>query len=231
MATPASAQPRIELPHSEYQRLLPFIDVMYSAVLSYGLYLFSEKLKPLFEGKPIDWSPLALLCFIMLYLVGDYIDARIYTDKFPYLHLSRFLIDLLISFAFFLAFVAGWASSPYALLCLAFVSLMGGIWVFFTYIEHFRKRPIRFLRLLIASHVAFAGVLVGHFYVTRSGPMTGHYVWTLWRDWGIIGGFYVFLEIVNNIPALEADLFPAFPIGRISRIIVHLFWPKRELPT
>src|SRR6185437_13518078 len=214
----------------DYQSLLSFIDVFYSAMLGVGLILVGLILDHHFDSGGLDWAPLILLAFAILYLVGDYVDARLFTAEYHYEGLSRFFIDLLIGFVFFACFVTGYHASPYFLLAMGAAFFLGGLWCICLQWGVSKVKPLRFPISVAAGHFTAAAIFVRlwtyhkwqhKLYVPDALKAIGFY-----SAWAVC---YVGAEVLLNIPSHEADLLPNFPLGRIARWLTFLKNARRRL--
>lgn len=201
-----------------YSSLLAFIDVLYSAILSVGLVLIGLLFDHHFDHGGFDWAPFILLVFSNLYLVGDYVDARLFTARYEYKSLRRFWVDLIIGVVFFASFVTGYHSSPLFLPAMAGAFFLGGIWCFYLQRDAEDKRPLKFVSVVILGHLVPAIILFllwrQHRYehrLTIRDTMVAVGWYLIWSS------AYVLAEIILNIPPKEADLLPQFPLGRIVR--------------
>jgi hypothetical protein len=208
----------------EYPSLLGFIDVFYSALLGFGLVMIGLIFDHYFDKHGFDWVAFILLLFAINYLVGDYVDSRLFSHEYKYQSLKRFWVDLFIGAGFFGAFVTGYHGSPYFLVVMGSAFLLGGVWCAMLHFEVPEVRPLRLPWAITFTHI-FAGIiLIGYWWCLR---FYQHQYWSqkltvadaLW-----IVGFYVIWsavcvggEWVLNIPSKEADLFPHFPFGRLVR--------------
>lgn len=215
---------------AKYESLLSFIDVFYSAMLGVGLILLGLILDHYFDAGGLDWAPLILLAFAILYLVGDYIDSRLFTEEYPYKGLTRFIIDLLIGFVFFCAFVTGYHASPYFLLTMAVAFFLGGVWCVCLQWGVARVKPLRFWFPVAAGHVT-AAVIFAHLW---SQHRWQHKLYVpdalkaveFYFAWAIC---YVGAEVMLNMPSKEADLLPNFPVGRIARNLKFIKAARQRL--
>src|ERR1051326_6361752 len=195
-----------------YRTLTPFVDVLYSALLGYGFYEIAEALK---RGQ---FLPVALLSFSILYLIGDYTDARLFSEEYPYKSAARFFYDLGIGVVLFNAFIAATQKSIIYILLMALAFALGGKWCLILDKEYQGKRPLKWPKVVAQSHLYAAVLFLGAWYRIRNQhAMT-------WLDFFVIAASYLswaFLvslaEVMLGIAPSEADLFPNFPIGRILR--------------
>lgn len=207
----------------KYESLLAFIDVFYSAMLGFGLVLIGLVFDHHFNQGGFDWAAFTLLAFANLYLVGDYVDARLFTQQYRYESLKRFWIDLLIGATFFGMFITGYHASPYFLATMALAMILGGIWSGLLQRESLYVKPLKFPRVIAFAHVTAGLILIsyGVFLIYK------HHNWVqkltareAWQAVGCYGAWslsFIAAEWLLNIPSKEADLFPNFPIGRMIR--------------
>lgn len=224
MATPG-LQPEAKRQWSDfnpkYESLLSFIDVFYSAMLGFGLVLIGLIFDHHFDRGGFDWAAFTLLVFANLYLVGDYIDARLFTQEYRYESLKRFLVDLLIGAMFFGMFITGYHASPYFLVVMGVALALGGLWCGLLQHEAPRVKPLKFPWVIGFAHVVAGLILIGY------GFLRIHHYWsqklTVGEAWEAVGCYaawslsFIAAEWLLNIPSKEADLFPTFPIGRMIR--------------
>jgi hypothetical protein len=201
-----------------YEVLLTFIDVLYSAVLGYGLFLAGEVLREYFQSHHFDWAKFGLLGFSIFYLIGDYVDSRIFTAQYPYTCLRRFFIDVTIAIVFFVSFVAANVSSPLFLIVIASAFLLGSYWCWALDFEVKGVQPLKYAPVLIASHALTASLYLRFWWNRRHeyqmAARDAGWVWILYLSWALA---YFLIEVFILMPSKEADLFPNFPLGRLLR--------------
>jgi hypothetical protein len=214
----------------DYASLLSFVDIFYSATLGVGLVLVGLIFDHHFDQGGLDWAPLILLAFSILYLIGDYVDSRLFTARYSYKGLSRFFIDLSIGLVFFASFITAYHSSPVFFLAMAAAFLLGALWCICLQFGVADAKPLRFPTTVTGGHL-FAGVFFiwlwkqHRFQHKLFVPDTLKAV--LWYGgWAIC---YVAAEVVLNIPPKEADLLPNFPVGRIVRRLQFIHTARQRL--
>lgn len=214
----------------DYESLLDFIDVFYSATLGVGLVLIGLIFDHHFDYGGLDWAPLILLSFSILYLVGDYVDSRLFTAQYPYEGLARFFIDLGIGLIFFGSFISAYHSSPYFLLAMATAFLLGGVWCVCLQCGVADAKPLYYPVPVSSAHFFASGVFVWLWWEHHSqrrlfvpDALKAISWYAIWAT------FYVAAEIILNIPPKEADLLPNFPIGRIARRLKFVAIVRKRL--
>lgn len=214
----------------QYKSLLDFIDIFYSATLGVGLVLIGLIFDHHFDFGGLDWAPLLLLSFSILYLVGDYVDSRLFTAEYPYEGLSRFFIDLGIGLVFFASFISAYHSSPHFLLAMALSFLLGGVWCVCLQCGVARAKPLYYPVPVSSAHFVASGVFAWFWWehhLQRKLFVPDALNAIMW--YAIWAAFYVVAEIILGIPTKEADLLPNFPIGRIARRLKFVVLVRERL--
>lgn len=217
----------------DFSKLMPFVDVVYGAVISYGFVEISQQLLPWFKAPatPLPGVELGLLFFVLNFLAADFVEARLFNNAFPYIGRGRFTVDLLVALLFFLAFASASASSAVFLAALGLIFILGGLWGHILGREG--RLALQYPRLIVVSHVG-AGMtcVAGYFSLllsgnTRiSGTILLHIV-VLYSFWIIS----VFLLKRNfGIPECEFELFPISAVEFITRKILQLIAHGRKGP-
>ena len=203
-----------------YQALISFIDVAYGAILGYGFYELA------YAYKKQNFLVVFLLSFAILYLIGDYVDSRLFTEQYQYQTGTRFFYDLGIGVAFLAVFISATEQSIVFVLLMALVFLLGGKWCLILGREFAVVRPLKCPKVVAQGHLFAAVLFAGRWYRIR------HHQHITNKDAGVLFLFYlvwaftfVLVETFIGVPAAEADLFPNFPIGRFMR---KWFWLRKQ---
>lgn len=227
MAATGSRTPhRITQADFNLAELITFVDIVYGAVLGYGFFLVADALKPLFLKSPVDWSAVLLLTFTTNFLVGDYIEARLYTRVFPYKGRRRVTLDLLIAMTLFVVYVACPTESPMILMPLGVVFLLGGFWGITLEREYKGEVVCEYPKLICGTHFGAAILLVGGWaYLRHSSKLTVINAVVLWI--GYLGwSLFIFtLKEAIGMPPVESDLISYFPVDSIARRFIQ--WTRR----
>ncbi len=138
--------------------LPPFVDVVYGAVFGYGVFEIAravEKFQPKQAGNA---TPMILLIAASVYLLFDYAQARMFTERHPYQGLTRFTLDVAIAVAFTFTYITAAKPSPNYLLTLGVILTLGAWWVAAGKSEY--PEALKRSRFIIICHLAAAFVLI-----------------------------------------------------------------------
>lgn len=195
--------------------LLGIIDVVYGAILSYGLFEFTNTIKNAWTRKnPVDWTRLALLTFVINFLVSDYVESRLVNDQMPYQSRKRFTLDVLIAFSFLLIFATTSDKSTAFFLVMGLTLFLGATWGRIVG----RENPTLFAYpdLIYFSHLGLALLSFGGFaWITWKGvfSITGIvalHTWIAYIAW--VTGIQM-LRGHFKIPEWDFDLAPVSFVG------------------
>lgn len=221
---PASSPRRITSADIHFSELMPVIDVVYGAVLSYGFYLIADNLRPLITGQKVPWPAVLLLAFTTNYLVGDYVEARLYTKACPYKGRARFSVDLIIPIGFFVSYIVAAAQSVGFLVAMAVIFALGGVWGILLDREYTGEVLCQYPRTICGTHFAaailFASAAV-EFHWEGRRELTVPLVLAIWVGYFLWCAAVVAAKEFLDIPRLEADLLPIFPVDVFSRRVVR----------
>ncbi len=202
--------------------MLPFVDVVYAAVLSYGVLRTGEYVERLIDAPPpLKGTPLLLLIITSVYLIFDYGSARICTEAAPYKGLSRFTVDLLIAFAFLSCYIAALRASVHFLLALGLLLLLGGCWIYLCKSEYPGLLPN--WRFVLKTHLIPSVLLLGVWML--ASVVKWKYV-LRYKNWLLPGAgglfllwsfFVSYLGDLGWITDLEMRLLPVIPLFRVLR--------------
>jgi hypothetical protein len=204
----------------EFREIVPFVDVIYGAVLSYGFFLLADSLRPLLEGSKLKWPPFLLLLFTTNYLVGDYVEARLYTHLCPYTGRFRLSVDLLVPVVLFATYMAASLASAGFLLGMASVFLLGGFWGVLLERDYRGKILCHYPRLICGSHFGAGIAFLLAWYELRGNTLPSGvalWIWGIYFAWCLL---VVMLKESFGVPKLEADLLPVFPIDLVARWLI-----------
>jgi hypothetical protein len=115
-----------------FRGLPPFVDVVYGAVLGFGVFKIEEAIRV--AGIPGKGNETGLFLSIVtsIYLVFDYAYTKMCIGKYPYRTLTRYTVDMFSAIAFVFAYVAANKAnraSPYYLLWLAILLTLSAFWI------------------------------------------------------------------------------------------------------
>jgi len=200
-----------DLDSTGFKGLPPFVDVVYGAVFGYGVFKTAE-------ASHFDTSaqgggvPLFLLVVTSIYLLFDYAQARMCTEKNGYRGLTRYALDIFIAIAFLFAYEEAARRSPYYLVALSILLILGGIWVQVLHKEHTDLKLN--MRTLTLTHFLAAAVLAAVFLVGKIGAYKG--VWDKWVNISVGSAFLLYSAIVSvftdgALSDLEKGLLPIIP--------------------
>ncbi len=219
------SRPAITPADLDYGCLHTFMDVVYGAVMGFGVYEVGKALEPLLQTPPgvPSWATLALLAFVSYYLVADVVEARIYTARFPYTGRDRFIADILIAACFLFAYMAAGKRSSALLLAMGGTMIGGGIWSVF--LENATKYICRWSwpRILAVSHLAAGFAFCYAYYVLFTNQefvLDGRevaWIWILYLMWDV--GLIITVRVLH-IPVAEADLLPVGLVESVFRRVV-----------
>ena len=119
-------------PHADSRGLKglpPFVDVVYWAVLGFGVFKIEEAIRTTEIPAMGNQTALFLLVVTSFYLVFDYAQARMCIERYPYRTLTRYSLDVFSAIAFVFAFVAANRASPYYLLWLSILLFLSACWI------------------------------------------------------------------------------------------------------
>jgi len=225
-ATPSresSIQLISDLEPKAFRGLMGFVDVIYGAVLGFGVIEMAEALKFLERNSKGNATPLVLLTATSLFLIFDYAQARMCIELYPYRGLARFTLDICIPIAFVFAFAAAFQARPIYLISITVILLLGASWLWACKLEY--PALFQHFKALILAHVVPAGVLFV--------AWLAQFIFKSWADWinWIIGGLYFLYCVVasaltggESLMPLERRLLPIIPlhapIRRFNRLVV-----------
>jgi hypothetical protein len=132
--------------------LPPFVDVVYGAVFGYGIIEAAQAVLHWKPKQPGNGTPVFLLIVTSVYLLFDYAQGRMFTEKHPYKGLTRFTLDLMIAGAFTVAYVTAASASTKYLLALAAILFLGAWWVSECRKEYPTELPRR--HFIVVCHIA-----------------------------------------------------------------------------
>src|SRR6266852_4877196 len=120
--------PSTDLDTRGFRGLPPFVDVVYGAVLGFGVFKMAEAI-PLAQTRTKGGgAPLFLLLVSSTYLMFDYAQSRMCTEKYPYTNLIRYSIDMFVATAYIFVFVQAYHASPYYLVALSILLTLSAVW-------------------------------------------------------------------------------------------------------
>jgi hypothetical protein len=209
-----------------FRGLPPFVDVVYGAVLGYGVLQIAEAILKYNKGARGNATPLYLLVVTTIYLMFHYAQNRMCTEKTGYKSLTRYGLDMFIAIAFVLAYVAAYRASRLYLLVLASLLILEECWVETLQSEHPELQLKGRLRLLRCTHFIPAGVVVLLF---------GFLTFSSYGDWldrwinVIVPAAFVGYSVVLSFATaetctdLERGLLPIIPFFGLVRRFKEFF--------
>jgi hypothetical protein len=232
-----SKQPTVEeeVDPKGLRGLPPFVDVVYGAVLGYGVFETAQAIQHWKSGQPGNGTPIFLLIVTSVYLLFDYAQGRMFTEKHQYLGLTRFTLDMAIAVTFTFAYIAAARASPLYLLALSGILFLGAWWVWACKSEYPQVLP--HIRFISTSHVVPLGVL---FFIWLLRFVHNEKFATFWKSWVnlIVCLLYLLYCCILTIIAeessflsdIERSLLPIIPLyapwGHIKRRFERAFAPS-----
>jgi hypothetical protein len=196
--------------------LPPFVDVVYGAVFGYGVLEIARSVQNWAPGHRGNAVPTFLLIVTSAYLLFDYAQARMFTEKNPYKGLTRFTLDMAVAVTFTFAYIAAINASPKYLLALAVILALGAWWVSACKTEY--PLSLQHSRFIITCHIAAAVALVA---IWGLGFLPYAWLTSQWRRWvnPIVCVLYLIYCFVltlitakSRLSDIERSLLPIIPL-------------------
>lgn len=211
-----------------FRSLLPFVDVVYGATLSYIFVQIADGCRVLFhprggavhEQQPGEVGPLiqvGLATLALNYLLQDYAEARLVTERYPYQGHQRFLIDLLIAALFLLVFTGAQEASAYLFVPFGLVFLCGAWWALVVEKEAGKEALYPYPQFTVGTHVAaFFACWVYAYWRWRIGAVLLHSrdVLAIWGGYAVWACVVMYYRSRLNLPAADVDMLPIGIAGR-----------------
>lgn len=216
-----------------FKGLPPFVDVVYGAVLGFGVFKIEEAIRK--AGTPArgNVTPLFLLMITSVYLMFDYAQARMCTEKHCYRQLTRYALDVFIAIAFVFAYVEAYNASPYYLLWLSILLCLGALWIR-SLDKEYPDLRLR-LKLMTNTHYFAAAVLLVLLFIRLAGILKE--TWDEWINFGVGFAFLIYSFVLSlvthdtDLTELERGLLPIIPLYapiRAFKSAFHLGGPSAE---
>jgi hypothetical protein len=195
----------------DFRALSGLIDIIYGAIVGYMLVVVSQDVEPVFVTGHVNGIKIVLEVFVLNYLIGDVVESRLVTNRFPYVGHRRFGLDLLITFVFLLSFIAASHDSIFMLPGLAAAFFLGALWALALKIE--TKPNVNWVYPNIVVYTHF-GVAVVYFVCWLFKLWTGSYqidtlgaavVWFIYSAWTIVS---TWAKEFLKVPECEGQIFP-----------------------
>jgi hypothetical protein len=225
--------------HMIYSSLLAILDVVYGAVISYGLFLIAQRISTIVgAGFPVDfsnpWYPqvrdfvwtyshgrLYAIVFISYLALCIGIENRVHNQAFPYRGRGRFVLELTLIGLWFLAFITAEQGSSSTFLFLASSFVARGIWCGMLSYDIRDRFDWKWPQLVAVANIAYFLVIGSLFLTYRAQldiePRAVAFAWISWISWTLI---LLGIRRHFKIEAAEADLLP---IGSLH-LIVSKIW-------
>jgi hypothetical protein len=208
-----------------FKGLPPFVDVVYGAVLGFGVFKIEEAIRK--AGIPArgNDTPLFLLMITSIYLMFDYAQARMCTEKNCYKALTRYALDVFIAIAFVFAYVEAYDASVYYLFSLSILLCLGALWIRSLDKEypHLKLR----LKLLTNTHYFAAAVLLLLLSIRLAGILEE--TWDRWINVAVGSAFLIYSFVLSlvthdtDLTELERGLLPIIPLYAPIRAFKRAF--------
>lgn len=215
----------------DFGHLISFVDVVYGAVLGYILLRISEHSRSVFahtQGEGVSWTVIVLELFVLNFMVGDFVEARLFNGAFPYTRHTRFVLDLTVAFCFLLTFLGAEAASVWMLVPLSLVFFGGAAWAYYLKAETKNRISWSYPWLTVGFHIG-AGCLCLAFLLFRTWvhqyELHGWGVGFLWICYVLWTCVVTGVKEFWKVPHCEAQMFP---VGLSDVLVRNLIRGLRE---